>query len=507
MITSTLKKLTLPVIAVVAMLVLVILLRTLLLTPPVENQSESALVPVNIDQHQSINRLSQAIQHTTIAQLLPGNAEQPAKTLVDGEVFNAFHQFLQFAFPMVHQYLALDKVGGYSLLYQWIGTRPELPPVVLLAHQDVVPAALNTFDHWSYPPFSGAVSDGFIWGRGTLDDKSSLMAILEAVESLLNVGWRPVRTIYLAFGHDEEVGGSGARLVAQKLRELSIKPAMVLDEGGFIVKGLIPGVSRPVALTGIAEKGYLSIRLIARGQPGHSSMPPPQTAAGIISAAVAKLESHPPASRLDGATELMFATVSPFMPFLNRLVFANLWLFEPLVLKILEQKVTTNATIRTTQAVTMVNSGSKDNVLPAQATAVLNFRLLPGDSADSVIEHIARTVGDDRIQIETLPFGSSPAPLSDVSSFGFEAIEQAVNSVFRDDEVIFAPYLTIGATDARHFTAVSDNQFRFLPILLNPDDLPRIHGVNERISIDGYLGMIQFYTEVLQNLSLDESPR
>ncbi|OZG70233.1 hypothetical protein BTA51_26900 [Hahella sp. CCB-MM4] len=490
------KKVTLGTLLLALLVLAIIVLRTFMLTP----DSLPLIEPENleVDSQEAVGRLSQAIQFKTISQVLPAKEGKPAKTLVDENVFTSFHQYLLQAYPKLHQHLDRQILQKFSMLYTWPGTDTSKAPIVLMAHQDVVPFAMTNLDVWKFPPFSGAIEEGYIWGRGTLDDKSSMMAIMEAVENLVKTGWQPSRTIYLAFGHDEEVGGTGAAAIAAYFEKQGIKPGMVLDEGGFVMRSVIPGVSQPVGLIGIAEKGYLSVKLKALGQGGHSSMPPPHTAAGIIAAAVARLEQNPPAMRLDGATRELFDAVSPYMSFGKRAVFANLWLFEPVVLSILESKESSNATVRTTQAVTMLNSGQKDNVLPSSASAVINYRLLPEDSVEVVMEHIRQIVNDDRISIEAYPYASEASRVSSTDNPLFRALVGVSLGVFRDQEVVMAPYLTIGATDARHYQRVSDNQYRFLPIPLTGEDLPRIHGPNERIAVDDYLRMIQFYVAFIR---------
>ncbi|WP_020406968.1 M20 family peptidase [Hahella ganghwensis] len=498
------KKILAGCLALLLISVVAVLLRTLTLSP--EPAAVVEAFDVRVHQDQVIGRLSQAIQFKTVSQVLPAKDGNPPRTLVDAEVFSSFHGFLEQSFPAVHERLERIVLNEFSLLYRWQGSEPQKPPILLTAHQDVVPYSLPDLEAWEHPPFSGALEDGFVWGRGTLDDKSSMIAILEAVEGLLEQGWQPSRTVYLAFGHDEEVGGTGAAAIADYLHENSIRPELVLDEGGFVMRSMIPGVSQPVGLIGIAEKGYLSVELQTEGKVGHSSMPPPQTAASIISAAVVNLERHPPAKRLDGATLRLFETVSPHMSFGKRAVFANLWLFEPLVLSILESKESTNATIRSTQAVTMLNSGHKDNVLPATATAVVNYRLLPDDSVDDILEHIRNTINDERVAITVYPYHSEASQVSDTENALYQAMVGAGLGVFREQDMIMAPYLTIGATDARHYQEVTKNQYRFLPIPLDREDLSRIHGPNERIAVEDYLRMIRFYVTFLKSSDAVNSP-
>ncbi len=494
-----LKKTGIGIFIILLALVAILTSRAMLLKPTAQHIQE--LQPVTFDQQQAVEHLSQAIQFKTISQVLPAKDNQPPRSLVDSGTFQRFHDFIDIAFPLIQSRLDRQLIKEHSLLYQWPGTDPDLSPIVLMAHQDVVPFALPNLDVWEHPPFSGEVADGFIWGRGTLDDKSSMIAIMEAAESLLAAGWQPQRTLYLAFGHDEEVGGRGALAIADWIKAQGIAPQMVLDEGGFVVLNLIPGVPQPIGLVGIAEKGFVSVVLQAAGQPGHSSMPPPQTAAGIVAAAVAKLEQHPPAMRFDGATRQLFETVSPYMAFGKRLVFANLWLFEPVVLKILEGSPSSNAMVRTTQAVTMFNSGQKDNVLPSSASAVVNYRLLPNDTSENLLDNIQSIIADERVSLSTYPFNSEASSLSDSDNASFEALKRVGESLFEQDKVVMSPYLTIGATDARHFQGIARNQYRFLPIPMTKEDLGRLHGPNERIAVEDYLKMISFYANLIRELN------
>ncbi len=452
------------------------------------------------DAESAIANLSQALRFKTIAQVIPGSQNQLPKTLVDNDVFTGFRDFLQQTYPTIHTRLPLRIIAEHSLLFHWPGTDSKLEPIVLLAHQDVVPYSLQNRHLWHYPPFSGEVAEGYVWGRGTLDDKGSLIAIMEAVENLVASGWQPARSVYLAFGHDEEVGGTGAAAIADYFRQAGITPALLLDEGGFVMQDIIPGIQHPIGLIGIAEKGYLSVELSATGEVGHSSRPPRQTAAAIIASAVAKLDTAPPEARLDGATVQLFEVLAPHMGFAQRLAFANQWLTEPLLLNQLTKKPATNATVRTTQAITMLNAGHKDNALPASASAVINYRLLPNDSVDELLTHITSTIDDDRVTVNAYPFASEATKVSATDTLLFRKLAGTAQTLFQNQQAIIAPYLTIGATDARHFTKVARNTYRFLPILLHGDDLARLHGPNERIKIDDFLRMIQFYGRLIQEL-------
>jgi carboxypeptidase PM20D1 len=448
---------------------------------------------IDVDQAEAAERLATAIRFRTIsdAEVADRNADQ----------FAGLHAHIAASFPAFHAIARREVIGQSSLLYAWQGSDPKAAPIALLAHQDVVPVAPGTEADWQVPPFDGVVRDGYIWGRGAWDDKGSLFAILEAAESLAKQGFQPKQTIYFAFGHDEEVSGQrGARAIAELLAARGIRLDFVLDEGHMILDGMVPGLSRPAALIGIAEKGYATLVLRATATPGHSSLPPRETAIGLLSAALARLEQHPMPAQLRGALLDMFDTLAPEMDLSNRIVLANLWLFKPLVTYGLSRAPTSDASIRTTTALTMFNAGNKDNVLPGYAQASVNFRLLPGDTEASVIAHVKRTIADDRITIVPAAGNTDPAPVTGTASFAYRALNQTIREVFPD--VVVAPGLTIAATDSRNYANVTDKMFRFFPVRARAEDLSRFHGTNDRISIDNYADIIRFYRRLIENLAM-----
>ena len=414
-----------------------------------------------------------------------------------GEAFLELHRALEKMYPRVHASLQRRVINDYSLLYTWPGTRPDLQPILLMAHQDVVPADPATLPEWEHAPFDGQVSDGYIWGRGALDVKNQLVAIMEAVESLLNAGFPPQRTVYLGFGHDEEIGGNqGARQISAWLQKQEIRLEAVLDEGGSLVKGLLPGIEVPVALVGNVEKGYLTLDLTVTGTPGHSSTPPPQTAIGVLAQALARLEANPMPAHVE-MIQPLFQGVGTAAPFVNRMAIANLWLFGGIVRRMLEAKQETNATIRTTTAVTVISGGVKDNILPREAKASVNFRLLPGDRIEDVITHVRRVIDDERVQIRQKEgFGSGSSPLSPTDTPAYQNLACTIRQVFGD--VAVAPYLVLGATDARHYAPICDHVYRFSPVLMMPEDLDRVHGINERIGVEDMAQMVKFFGQLIQ---------
>jgi carboxypeptidase PM20D1 len=418
----------------------------------------------------------------------------------DPAVFQAFREHLERSFPLLHATLKREIVNERSLVYTWPGRDPRQLGVVLMAHQDVVPVEPGTEANWEQPPFSGAIDGGFVWGRGAMDTKGKLVALCEAIEHLIRSGFQPTRTTYLVSGHDEEVGGrAGALQIAKRFEADGTRFEWVLDEGGTIGEGLVPGVAAPVALIGIAEKGYMTLALTASAEGGHSSMPPPHTAVGILAEAIVRVEGHPLPASLSGATRQFLAAIAPEMAYPLRIAVANADILEPVVLRALSGSPRSNATIRTTTAVTMVNGGIKENALPATARAIVNFRILPGDTVQSVTDFVRSAVGDPRVDVQLLEGSSAldPSPVSRTDSTGFELLTRTIRETHPD--VVVAPNLVLGGTDARYFHAVSDSVYRFGPLRVKPEDLKRAHGTNERIGVEDYLDSVRFYIRMLQN--------
>jgi carboxypeptidase PM20D1 len=363
---------------------------------------------------------------------------------------------------------------------------------------DVVPVDANTEKNWTYPPFSGRITDSYVWGRGTMDDKVNVLGILEAAEYLLAHGFKPRRTLYFAFGHDEEIGGSkGALQIAALLRRRNVELEFILDEGSNILDGIIPDTPAPVALIGIAEKGYVSLELTVEMPGGHASTPPDHTSIGILSSAVAKLEGSPFPARLSEPIRQMFAFIGPEMPWPKKFGLANLWLFGPLVQRQLARSPLTNAAIRTTQAATVFQSGVKENVLPPHATAIVNVRILPGDTINGVIDHARTVIASNQVKVSPLEIRFEPSAISDSQSPVFQRLHRTIKEVA--PEVLVAPSLLVAATDSRHYAPLSKNIFRFLPITVSSEDARRFHGVDERISVKDYERCVRFFVQLMRN--------
>ncbi len=452
---------------------------------------------VAVDRDLVVKHFQQAVQIATISK------DYPAP--VTPEPFLAFHQHLTDSFPAVHNYAERTIVNDYSLVYKFEGTQKDLKPVLFMGHMDVVPVDEETLDKWTHAPFAGTIADNQIWGRGAIDDKSTVMALMEAMELTLKQGKQPKRTVYFAFGHDEEIGGSqGAKKIADYFEQKGLSFEFVLDEGGLILEDVIQTVDQPVAIIGIAEKGFVNIRLIAERPGGHSSMPPENTGPGILAQAIVKLEENKFPATLE-YINIMFDEIGFFANFGARFAMANQWLTSPLLKHSLLSSKDTAAGLRTTTAVTMLKGSSKSNILPTKATAVVNFRILPGETWESVLARVKTIIDDPRITYEVF-MENNPSSVSSTESLGYQWIEQTIREFAED--VLVAPYLVAGGTDSMYFYPLTDSVYRFLMIRLDPSKLGIVHGIDERISVDNYVMCIQYFYELLRKSAFDnEAPK
>jgi carboxypeptidase PM20D1 len=366
-----------------------------------------------------------------------------------------------------------------------------------MGHIDVVPIASP--DKWSVDPFGGIIKENVIWGRGTIDDKFSVVSILEAVEMLLNEGFQPKRTTYLAFGHDEEVGGKqGAVAMAVYLKEQGITAEYVLDEGYAITQQLIPGIEGDVAFIGIAEKGSTTIELTVDMDGGHSSQPASETAIDVLANGVAKVKANPLEATLSEPMMKFINEIGPEMGFVNKMAFANTSIFKPLIISTYESTGGTgNALIRTTTSPTIFQAGIKENIIPTNARALINFRIIPGQTNDDVLNHVNAVVNDERVKTQFFGFHSNPSPVSPTDSKGYDIINRTMKEVFTG--VLTAPNLVIAATDSRHFTEISSNIYRFVPYHINESNIKSFHGIDERIPVNDYINAIRFYRQLILN--------
>ncbi len=438
----------------------------------------------------AIYHLSSAIKFRTIS------PEKPPD--FDSTQFNQFSEFIAQTYQLVEKNLTKITINKFSYLYHWPGSNPQLKAAILVAHTDVVPVPNEDLDDWISPPFEGKIKDEVVWGRGAMDDKVSVIGILEAVEYLLSKGFEPERTLYLAFGHDEEIGGQkGAQAIVQFLEKEGIHVEFVLDEGFAITRGLVPGVLTDVALIGTAEKGFASLQLSVELDGGHSSMPNSETAIKVIANAITKLESNPFPPEITEPVQQFLEYVGPEMRFQEKLVFANSNLFASVIMGIYQKTGPGRAVVQTTMVPTVFNSGIKENVIPSSASATINFRILPGLKIDDLVERVRSIINDDRIKIVLKDFHSEASKVSSTETSGYAIINKSIKEIFPD--VITVPNLVIAATDGRYYGKLCDNIYRFLPIRLNPDNIKSMHGINERIPVDEFKDAIRFYVQLIKN--------
>lgn len=478
----------------IALLVFLIFFIALLLFRTLRFRDRSTAVEpisaISIKEAQIAHHLSEVVQIQSISKVDAAD--------IDQHPFIEMRDWIEKTFPLLSSELERAVINEYSLLFKWKGTENKPDPVLFNAHLDVVPVDEETLDEWNSGPFSGEIKGGYVWGRGTQDMKNQLVALLEAVEGLLKDGYTPKRTIYLAFGHDEEISGfQGGKKIAEKLKSQSVKLAAVLDEGGMLTQGMMVGVEEPVGLVGITEKGYLTLKLSAQGKPGHSSMPPRQTAVGVIARALALMDDNPMPARLDIILPTL-QNVGHLLPFGLQLVIANAWLFKPILLKQLAKTAQMNAVIRTTHAATMIEGGIKENILPAAASAKVNYRLLPGDSIQDAIDHFKKVIGDPRVEIsfDEKSGGWSASDVSPTDTSAYLSLDLVIRQVF--DNVTVAPYVCIAATDSRYYQPICRNIYKFSPVLMTAELRSGVHGINERISVDGLGKMVVFLTRLMK---------
>ena len=456
---------------------------------PVTHESKQIDLP-DVDAASVAARLGQAIRLKTIS-TASGMTDRPP-------AFQEFVDWLVATYPAANAGMERVMIGGLTPLYRWQGADDALSPILLTAHYDVVPVAESGLGDWQQPPFSGAIADGFVWGRGALDDKSAVVAIMEAVELLSKAGFAPSRSIYLSFGHDEEIGGAeGAGGVAAYLKQQGVQVAWSLDEGSMILVDVIPGLDAPVASINIAEKGYLSLDITAHAAGGHSSLPPRDTAVSALAESLVKLQSAPVPGGLNGVSKEFFDALGPYFSLDKRVLFANQWLFRPLLNNALSGSPATDAMLRTSKAPTMLVGSAKENVLPQTAQATVNFRIHPRDSVASIVAHTREMIDNPEIDVEVRGEGREPSVVSDSDNAAFATLSRTFRQVFGD--LIVVPGLTVAATDSVHYSQVSDNSYRINPFVFTGDDIKRLHGRNERISTEAMVKAVQFYVTLIRN--------
>jgi carboxypeptidase PM20D1 len=456
---------------------------------PAKPASPNLAPPILVNADQIAAHLSAAIKFKTISHQNPSEDEAAP--------FEGLRDFISATYPKFHNVAKRELIAGGTLIYTWAGSDASLTPIILMAHQDVVPVAADAENQWQAPPFSGEIRDGSVWGRGTLDDKGSLITLLEAAEALAAQGFVPKRTIMIISGHNEEVSGAGAGAAAALLEQRGIKAEFVLDEG-MIVMGDHPLTKKPAALIGVTEKGYGTLRVTARAAGGHSSSPPEDTAVRTLAKAIVAITDHPFPMDINGPFLDGLRQVAPDAPFFSRMAIANSWLFEPILIKAAAASPAGAASLHTTIAPTMLQGSPKDNVLPSAAIARINYRLSPVTTGDDILARAKSAVGTLPVDFDFEVAPRPPSRISSTTSPVYGAMTGLIGELFQAPT---ASTIMIGGTDGRQFEGIAKDVYRFLPIELLSKDVSMYHGQNEHVSVEGLGKMTQFYARLMVTMT------
>lgn len=471
------------ILALIVLVLAVVLIRAALFRAKPQSFTDNTEIKFN--EKEAVEALAELVRCKTVSYY--------DKTKEDDAEFQKLYALLPKLYPNVYKVCEKIELPDRALLFKWAG-KSSGTPTVLMAHFDVVPV---NEENWEKEPFSAEIENGVMWGRGTLDTKVTMNGILSAAENLLSDGFTPENDIYMAFSGGEEVNGEGALNIVKWLEEKGIEPALVLDEGGGVVENIFPGVKKPCALIGIAEKGMLNLEFSVKSNGGHASAPRPHTPIGVLSSACVCVEGTPFPMHITAPAAEMFDTLGRNSNFLYRLIFANLWLFKG-VLDMLGKKSggEMNALLRTTVAFTQASGSAAPNVIPPKASLVANLRLNPEDSMSSAVEHIKRAVNNDEVELTVLG-GMEPSRVSRTDCEGYRRVEAAVGNTWKGSLV--SPYLMVQCSDSRHYGRISDRVYRFSAMALTSEERATIHGNNERIKVENITKAVEFFIRIIKN--------
>ena len=471
------------ILAAIAALLIVLIVRAIAFTP--KAQENDAPQPITFDKDRAVDALQQLVRCKTISCSDP--------TQEDDREFVKLIDMLPTLYPRVFGFCTFTQLPGRALLFQWRG-KSDKNPSVMMAHYDVVSVNESS---WDKPPFAGIIEDGVLWGRGTLDTKLTFNGVLSAADHLIGEGFVPENDIYFAFSGGEEVNGPGAMNIVNWFMEQGITPALVVDEGGAVVENVFPGVKAPCGLIGIAEKGMMNVKYTVRSGGGHASAPLPKTPITTLAKSCRRIVEHPFKMHLTKPAAEMFDTLGRHSSFALKLVFANLWLFKPvldLICRLGGGEM--NALCRTTTAFTQMEGSAGRNVLPAEAYLISNMRLNPADSVESATEYLKKTVGDDSVEIEVLE-SFQPSPISETDCESYHKVANAVAHTWPG--CIVSPYLMVQCSDSRHYGKISDRVYRFSAMDMTAEERKTIHGNNERIRLESIARAVEFYIRLMKS--------
>lgn len=410
------------------------------------------------------------------------------------EEWTKFQAWLTKTYPRFHETAVRELIADRTLLYRWEGSDKSAQPIIVMAHQDVVPVTPDTEKDWKYPPFAGTIAEGAVWGRGSIDDKGSLIGLFESLEGLAASGFKPKRTIYLVAGHDEEIGGTGARTVAALFAKRGVMALFTIDEGSLVMTDA-PVIKGPAILIGIAEKGYATLQVDAPAKGGHSSMPPKEIGTVNLAKAVVAINQNQFPARLNGPAAGMIEVLMDRAGGMSRVAVANRWLFDGMIKQIMMASPSSAAMLHTTIAPTMLTGSPKENVLPQTATAKINYRIAPGDTSDDILKRASMAVGNLPVKLSLSERSRPPTGVSSTDSLGWKLIRAAAESEAKG--AVVAPFLVVAGTDSRSMSGVSNDVYRFQPIQLKSSETGMIHGTNEHMTLDNLARMIRFYSRLI----------
>ena len=468
--------------AAVVILITEILIRTLRFKPL--PQPEILDDEVKFDDNSSISALAQLIRCKTVSYY--------DSSLEDDAEFEKLISLLPKLYPNVFKVCEFKQLPDRALLFKWTG-KERVEPTVLMAHYDVVPVDETA---WEKPPFDAIIEDGVLWGRGSLDTKVTFNGVLFAANTLIEQGFIPKKDIYFAFSGGEEVNGNGAVNIVNYFKENGITPSLVVDEGGAVVENVFPGVSKPCAMVGIAEKGMLNLTFSVKSNGGHASSPKPHTPIGILSRACCKVENNPFKMHITKPAAEMFDTLGRHSNFVFRMIFANMWLFRG-VLNLICKKSggEINALLRTTVAFTQSEGSSAPNVIPPKASMTANLRINPKDTVEDAVEYIRKTINDNNIEL-IVGSNMQPSRVSQTNCEAWEKVASAVANTWKG--CIVSPYLMVQCSDSRHWGIISDKVYRFSAMDLTKEERASIHGHNEKIRIKTANSAVEFYIRLIK---------
>lgn len=484
------------ILAVILVLIVLTAIRAVFFVPKKRSEERTELPPENVNVERYLTNLSDAIKIKTISNY--------DKNLVDWSEFEHFHKFLEERYPLIHKTMTKTKIAEASLVFKWEGTDPSLDGIALLGHQDVVPVAEGTEKDWEHDAFEGYRDEEFVWGRGAMDMKNHLLAVMESIEQLIADGYQPKRTVYICLGHNEEVVAApdnGAKQIAAYLKEQGVHLEAVLDEGGAILPVNIKNVLNcNLAGVGVAEKGSVNYQISVHAKGGHSSQPPEHTALGHLADVIKDIEGHQFKAEMPKFVYELFTAIGKRCTYPVRLITCNLWLLKPIVLKIMTKIPPAASLIRTCTAVTMAHGSPQFNVLPQKAGITVNFRTMPGVTIKDVENHIRKSVKNKDIDVEFL-VGKEASQVSPTDSKAFNVIKELCEAT--DEKNIVAPFLVMGGTDAYNYEPVCDNIYRFAPFVADTKLLLCTHGTNERFPVSAAEEGLKFFKRYVKKMTED----